>query len=105
MPRMMRGILSEPVNLPKLGMVVVHSGVRMPTPLVFAALGGGERCPAPPVAAALLASAPATGIAPPMARMSGPGSACFRPFDTEPAATAAVQELATARPDWWAPLS
>jgi hypothetical protein len=40
----------------------------------------------------MLASAPATGIAPPTARMSGPGSAYFGPFDTEPSATAAVQE-------------
>jgi 4-diphosphocytidyl-2-C-methyl-D-erythritol kinase len=57
-PRMMRGIgdiLSEPVKLPRLGMIVVHPGVAMPTPPVFAALGlrRGERCPAPPVAAAL----------------------------------------------------
>jgi 4-diphosphocytidyl-2-C-methyl-D-erythritol kinase len=136
-PRMMRGIgdiLSEPVKLPRLGMIVVHPGVAMPTPPVFAALGlrRGERCPAPPVAAALpdgrdallawLAAQsndlepPAIGIAPAiaqvlraigalagcrLARMSGSGSACFGLFDTEPAATAAVQELATARPDWW----
>jgi 4-diphosphocytidyl-2-C-methyl-D-erythritol kinase len=57
-PRMMRGIgdiLSEPVKLPRLGMIVVHPGVAMPTPPVFAALGlrRGERCPAPPVDATL----------------------------------------------------
>jgi 4-diphosphocytidyl-2-C-methyl-D-erythritol kinase len=57
-PRMMRGIgeiLSEPVKLPRLGMIVVHPGVAMPTPPVFAALGlrRDERCPAPPVTAAL----------------------------------------------------
>jgi 4-diphosphocytidyl-2-C-methyl-D-erythritol kinase len=50
-PRMMRGIgdiLSAPVALPKLGIVIVHPGVAMPTPPVFAALGlrHGERCPA-----------------------------------------------------------
>ena len=136
-PRMMRGIgdiLSAPVALPKLGIVIVHPGVAMPTPPVFAALGlrHGERCPAPPVAAAvpgerdaLLAwlaaqrndlEAPAIWIAPAiaevlrmigalagcrLARMSGSGSACFGLFDTEPAATAAVPELATARPEWW----
>jgi 4-diphosphocytidyl-2-C-methyl-D-erythritol kinase len=136
-PRMMRGIgeiLSEPVKLPRLGMIVVHPGVAMPTPPVFAALGlrRGERCPAPPVAAALpderdallawLAAQsndlepPAIGIAPAiaevlraigalagcrLARMSGSGSACFGLFDTEPPATAAARELATARPDWW----
>jgi 4-diphosphocytidyl-2-C-methyl-D-erythritol kinase len=57
-PRMMRGIgdiLSAPVALPKLGIVIVHPGVAMPTPPVFAALGlrRGERCPAPPVSAAV----------------------------------------------------
>jgi 4-diphosphocytidyl-2-C-methyl-D-erythritol kinase len=57
-PRMMRGIgdiLSAPVALPKLGIVVVHPGVAMPTPPVFAALGlrHGERCPAPPASAAV----------------------------------------------------
>jgi 4-diphosphocytidyl-2-C-methyl-D-erythritol kinase len=55
-PRMMRGIgdiLSAPVALPKLGIVIVHPGVGMPTPSVFAALGlrHGERCPAPPASA------------------------------------------------------
>ena len=134
---MMRGIgdiLSAPVELPKLGILIAHPGVAMPTPPVFAALGlhHGERCPAQPVAAAvpgerdaLLAwlamerndlEAPAIAIAPAiaevlrtiarlpgcrLARMSGSGSACFGLFDDEPAATAAVPELATAQPDWW----
>ncbi len=54
-PRMMRGIgdiLSAPVALPKLGIVIVHPGVAMPTPPVFAALGlrRGERCASPPAA-------------------------------------------------------
>jgi 4-diphosphocytidyl-2-C-methyl-D-erythritol kinase len=58
-PRMMRGIgdiLSAPVTLPKLGIVIVHPGVAMPTPPVFAALGlrHGERRPAQP----------ASGVAP-----------------------------------------
>jgi 4-diphosphocytidyl-2-C-methyl-D-erythritol kinase len=58
-PRLMRGIgdiLSAPVPLPKLGIVIVHPGIAMPTPPVFAALGlrRGERCPA----------GPATGPAP-----------------------------------------
>jgi 4-diphosphocytidyl-2-C-methyl-D-erythritol kinase len=57
-PRMMCGIgdiLSAPVALPKLGILIVHPGVAMPTPPVFAALGlrHGERCPAQPVAAAV----------------------------------------------------
>jgi 4-diphosphocytidyl-2-C-methyl-D-erythritol kinase len=54
-PRMMRGIgdiLSAPVALPKLGIVIIHPGVAMPTPPVFAALGlrHGERCLPPPPA-------------------------------------------------------
>jgi 4-diphosphocytidyl-2-C-methyl-D-erythritol kinase len=58
-PRMMRGIgdiLSAPVTLPKLGIVIVHPGVAMPTPPVFAALGlrHGER----------RAAQPASGVAP-----------------------------------------
>jgi 4-diphosphocytidyl-2-C-methyl-D-erythritol kinase len=57
-PRMMRGIgdiLSAPVALPKLGILIVHPGVAMPTPPVFAALGlhHGERCPAQSVSAAV----------------------------------------------------
>jgi 4-diphosphocytidyl-2-C-methyl-D-erythritol kinase len=57
-PRMMRGIgdiLSAPVTLPKLGIVIVHPGVAMPTPPVFAALGlqRGERRPAQPASAAV----------------------------------------------------
>jgi len=57
-PRMMRGIgdiLSEPLALPRLGILVVHPGVAMPTPPVFAALGlaRGERRPAEPAAGAV----------------------------------------------------
>ncbi len=57
-PRMMRGIgeiLSAPVTLPELGIVIVHPGVAMPTPPVFAALGlrPGERQPAQPVSTAV----------------------------------------------------
>jgi 4-diphosphocytidyl-2-C-methyl-D-erythritol kinase len=48
-PRVMRGIgdiLSAPLTLPKLGIIVVHPGIAMPTPPVFKALGltPGERC-------------------------------------------------------------
>jgi 4-diphosphocytidyl-2-C-methyl-D-erythritol kinase len=48
-PRVMRGIgdiLSAPLALPKLGMIIVHPGIAMPTPPVFKALGltPGERC-------------------------------------------------------------
>jgi 4-diphosphocytidyl-2-C-methyl-D-erythritol kinase len=89
-PRMMRGIgeiLSAPVALPKLGIVIVHPGVAMPTPPVFAALGlrPGEQRPAEPVSTAvpgerddLLAwlaaqrndlEAPAIGIAPAIAEV------------------------------------
>jgi 4-diphosphocytidyl-2-C-methyl-D-erythritol kinase len=57
-PRMMRGIgdiLSAPVALPKFGIIIVHPGVAMPTPPVFAALGlrHGEQRPARPVSAAV----------------------------------------------------
>jgi 4-diphosphocytidyl-2-C-methyl-D-erythritol kinase len=57
-PRMMRGIgdiLSGPVSLPKLGIVIIHPGVAMPTAPVFAALGlrHGERCPVQPISAAV----------------------------------------------------
>jgi 4-diphosphocytidyl-2-C-methyl-D-erythritol kinase len=48
-PRVMRGIgdiLSAPLALPKLGIIIVHPGIAMPTPPVFKALGlqPGERC-------------------------------------------------------------
>jgi 4-diphosphocytidyl-2-C-methyl-D-erythritol kinase len=57
-PRMMRGIgdvLLEPMILPKLGILIVHPGVAMPTPPVFAALGlaRGERRAAEPGASAV----------------------------------------------------
>jgi 4-diphosphocytidyl-2-C-methyl-D-erythritol kinase len=89
-PRMMRGIgdiLSAPVALPKLGIIIVHPGVTMPTPPVFAALGlrPGEQRPLPPVGTAVpgerdallrwLAAqrndleAPAIGIAPEIAEV------------------------------------
>jgi 4-diphosphocytidyl-2-C-methyl-D-erythritol kinase len=89
-PRMMRGIgdiLSAPVALPKLGIVIVHPGVAMPTPPVFAALGlrPGEQRSAQPVASVVpcerddllrwLAAqhndleAPAIGIAPAIAEV------------------------------------
>jgi 4-diphosphocytidyl-2-C-methyl-D-erythritol kinase len=47
----MRGIgdiLSAPLTLPKLGIIIVHPGIAMPTPPVFKALGltPGERCAA-----------------------------------------------------------
>jgi 4-diphosphocytidyl-2-C-methyl-D-erythritol kinase len=50
-PRVMRGIgdiLSAPLTLPKLGIIIVHPGIAMPTPPVFKALGlaPGERCAA-----------------------------------------------------------
>jgi 4-diphosphocytidyl-2-C-methyl-D-erythritol kinase len=50
-PRVMRGIgdiLSPPLALPKLGIIIVHPGIAMPTPPVFKALGltPGERCAA-----------------------------------------------------------
>jgi 4-diphosphocytidyl-2-C-methyl-D-erythritol kinase len=50
-PRVMRGIgdiLSVPLALPKLGIIIVHPGIAMPTPPVFKALGlaPGERCAA-----------------------------------------------------------
>jgi 4-diphosphocytidyl-2-C-methyl-D-erythritol kinase len=51
-PRVMRGIgeiLSEPLTLPRLGILVVHPGIAVPTGPVFKALGlaPGERCGAP----------------------------------------------------------
>jgi 4-diphosphocytidyl-2-C-methyl-D-erythritol kinase len=57
-PRMMRGIgdsLSEPVALPELGILIVHPGIGMPTPPVFAALGlrRGEKRPAGPACVAV----------------------------------------------------
>jgi 4-diphosphocytidyl-2-C-methyl-D-erythritol kinase len=84
-PRVMRGIgdiLSAPLALPKLGIIIVHPGIAMPTPPVFKALGlaPGERCaagepsgPVPQEREALLAwlagerndlEPPAVGIAP-----------------------------------------
>jgi 4-diphosphocytidyl-2-C-methyl-D-erythritol kinase len=88
-PRVMRGIgdiLSGPLALPKLGIIIVHPGIAMPTPPVFKALGltPGERCagggaasgPIPDEREALLAwlagerndlERPATGIAPAIA--------------------------------------
>jgi 4-diphosphocytidyl-2-C-methyl-D-erythritol kinase len=51
-PRIMRGIgeiLSAPLALPKLGVLIVHPGVAVPTGPVFKALGlaPGEQCAAP----------------------------------------------------------
>jgi 4-diphosphocytidyl-2-C-methyl-D-erythritol kinase len=84
-PRVMRGIgdiLSAPLALPRLGNIIVHPGIAMPTPPVFKALGltPGERCaageasgPVPQEREALLAwlagerndlEPPAIGIAP-----------------------------------------
>jgi 4-diphosphocytidyl-2-C-methyl-D-erythritol kinase len=84
-PRVMRGIgdiLSAPLALPKLGIIIVHPGIAMPTPPVFKALGlmPGESCaggeasgPVPQEREALLAwltgkrndlEPPAIGIAP-----------------------------------------
>jgi 4-diphosphocytidyl-2-C-methyl-D-erythritol kinase len=89
-PRMMRGIgdiLSAPVALPKLGIVIVHPGVAMLTPPVFAALGlrPGEQRPVQPVGTAVPGEcdallrwltaqrndleAPAIGIAPAIAEV------------------------------------
>jgi 4-diphosphocytidyl-2-C-methyl-D-erythritol kinase len=90
-PRIMRGIgeiLSAPLRLPKLGIVIVHPGVAVPTGPVFKALGlaSGERCAPPSVAAvpagreALLGwlasehndlEAAAIAIAPPIADVLG----------------------------------
>jgi 4-diphosphocytidyl-2-C-methyl-D-erythritol kinase len=87
-PRVMRGIgdiLSAPLALPKLGIIIVHPGIAMPTPPVFKALGlaPGARCatgeasaPVPGEREALLAwlagerndlEPPAVGIAPAIA--------------------------------------
>ena len=87
-PRVMRGIgdvLAAPLALPKLGIIIVHPGIAMPTPPVFKALGltPGERCaastaagPVPDEREALLAwlagerndlEPPAIGIAPAIA--------------------------------------
>jgi 4-diphosphocytidyl-2-C-methyl-D-erythritol kinase len=89
-PRVMRGIgdiLSTPLTLPKLGIIIVHPGIAMPTPPVFKALGlaPGERCasvgassPVPQEREALLAwlagerndlEPPAIGIAPAIAEV------------------------------------
>jgi len=90
-PRLMRGIgdlLSAPLALPKLGIVVVHPGVAVPTGDVFKALGlaPGERRAVPSAATvpdqceALLAwlaaerndlEAAAIGIAPAIAEVLG----------------------------------
>jgi 4-diphosphocytidyl-2-C-methyl-D-erythritol kinase len=91
-PRVMRGIgdiLSAPLALPKLGIIIVHPGIAMPTPPVFKALGltPGERCaagaasgPPPDQREALLAwlagerndlEPPAIGIAPAIADVIG----------------------------------
>ena len=50
-PRVMRGIgdiLCAPLTLPRLGIIMVHPGIAMPTPPVFKALGlaPGEHCAA-----------------------------------------------------------
>jgi 4-diphosphocytidyl-2-C-methyl-D-erythritol kinase len=87
-PRVMRGIgdvLAAPLALPKLGIIIVHPGIAMPTPPVFKALGltPGERWaagaaagPVPDEREALLAwlagerndlEPPAIGIAPAIA--------------------------------------
>jgi 4-diphosphocytidyl-2-C-methyl-D-erythritol kinase len=87
-PRVMRGIgdiLSTPMALPRLGIIIVHPGIAMPTPPVFKALGlvPGTRCatgeasgPVPGEREALLAwlagerndlEPPAIGIAPAIA--------------------------------------
>jgi 4-diphosphocytidyl-2-C-methyl-D-erythritol kinase len=131
--RLMRGlgdILSDPLDLPRLFVLLVNPGVAVATADVFAALAAppaGQSAPAvqPLGPAALLAEiaggrndleAPAIELEPAiadvlavlrklpgcrLARMSGSGPTCFGLFDSSCAASAAARTLRVGYPAWW----
>jgi 4-diphosphocytidyl-2-C-methyl-D-erythritol kinase len=79
-PRIMRGIgeiLSAPMTLPKLGILVVHPGLAVPTGPVFKALGlaPGERFAAPAIGANLGCNSAANSSPPPCGEGAGVGVA------------------------------
>jgi 4-diphosphocytidyl-2-C-methyl-D-erythritol kinase len=117
--------------LPSLHLLLVNSGVSVPTGPVFDSLrerrGTGLVSPASPFegVAALLRflqqttndlEKPARAIAPEIgnvletlleqqgaqfARMSGSGATCFAIFDSEPELTKAAAQIAADHPNWW----
>jgi 4-diphosphocytidyl-2-C-methyl-D-erythritol kinase len=118
--------------LPAIHIVLVNPRVAVPTPAVFKALTARQNPPMPDTLPAwddaralakwlktqrndleppALAIAPVIGdvlarlAAQPgalIARMSGSGATCFALFETEHAASAAVDAIGAAQPDWWA---
>jgi len=130
----MRGIgdiLSSPLALPKLGILIVHPGVAVPTGPVFKALkarrgvGAVSHDVLARDAAGLVTylkltandlQAPALEIAPAIGealgelsrmpgcllwRMSGSGATCFGVFEDHDAAAMAAIALERTHPKWW----
>jgi 4-diphosphocytidyl-2-C-methyl-D-erythritol kinase len=133
-PLIARGIgedISLVAGLPALPLVIVHPGIPMPTPPVFARLKNAENAPLPPLPKRMGSlldiifwlrqarndlAAPAAEINPlaavPVkllmsdpeclfARMSGSGAAAYGMFATIEAADRAVSRLRDAKPHWW----
>ncbi|MFD2174534.1 4-(cytidine 5'-diphospho)-2-C-methyl-D-erythritol kinase [Rhodobacter lacus] len=119
-----------PVRLPPLPAVLVNPRVEVATPAVFKALVCKDNAPMDEIpafadAAACIAwlarqrndlQAPAVALAPViaevlaalealpgclLARMSGSGATCFGLFESDAAAAAAQERLATTTPAWW----
>jgi 4-diphosphocytidyl-2-C-methyl-D-erythritol kinase len=118
-------------TLPEAALLLVHPGVALSTPAVFAALARPDRAPMPDrlprfaslaEAAAFLAAqrndleAAAIRLVPViaevrqgiaaqpgcrLARMSGSGATCFGLFDRRADAEAAARAIGRARPGWW----
>jgi 4-diphosphocytidyl-2-C-methyl-D-erythritol kinase len=131
--RLMRGIgdiLSDPLDLPRLFVLLVNPGIAVVTRDVFAALTvppagqTAQECPAAGAAALLAEIAngrndlegPAIELEPviadvlavlrklpgcQVARMSGSGATCFGLFDSTRATTAAARTLRAGYPAWW----
>ncbi|MAY88799.1 MAG: 4-(cytidine 5'-diphospho)-2-C-methyl-D-erythritol kinase [Pseudooceanicola sp.] len=131
MPQRMQDIgatLTPAARVPALNIVLVHPGVHVPTPQVFAALisrenpdmgvlpgwddaqaftewlGDGRN----DMQEAAISIAPDIGAVldalgdADLARMSGSGSACFGIYPGPEAAAAAARRIQAAHPDWWA---
>lgn len=129
-PQRMRGIgeqLERLYAVPECHLVLVHPGIAVPTPAVFATLGRKEnpemgvlprwhsiadfvawlaaqrndlQQPAQEIAPAIRAALDSLGDAL-VTRMSGSGSACFGLYPGRNEARLAARRILASRPDWW----